>query len=137
MARVRREFPIYTFHIDFAHHVSNVVYIQWMEALRCELLVEIGLPVAALEQTDLTPVLVSTEISYLQPYVMGDVAIGELWLSELKGASATLEFRFTDPQGQEHARGRQRGLFVKFSTMKPARLTADQRERFEAFLEKD
>jgi acyl-CoA thioester hydrolase len=37
--------PIYTFQIDYAQHVSNIVYIQWMEIARLKLLEEAGLPV--------------------------------------------------------------------------------------------
>ena len=31
MKKVVFDLPIYTYQIDFAGHVSNIVYLQWME----------------------------------------------------------------------------------------------------------
>ncbi len=36
---------IYTYQIDFARHVSNIVYIQWMENGRLRLMEEMGFPI--------------------------------------------------------------------------------------------
>ena len=45
MNKVVFDQEIYTFHIDFAGHVSNIVYVQWMEIGRLKLLEAVGLPV--------------------------------------------------------------------------------------------
>ena len=64
MKKVIFEESVYTYHIDFAGHVSNIVYIRWMEIGRSKLLEAAGLPVQELLKKGIVPVLVSTEITY-------------------------------------------------------------------------
>jgi acyl-CoA thioester hydrolase len=45
MERLRYELQIYPFQIDVMRHVSNIVYIQWMEIGRCLLLEAVGMPI--------------------------------------------------------------------------------------------
>jgi acyl-CoA thioester hydrolase len=79
-------------------------------------------------------VLVSTEIAYKKPLVLGDKVRVELWLSDLQNVSATLEFRFF--KGDDLAAvGKQRGLFINTVTTRPYRLQPDDRVRFEPYLE--
>ena len=51
------DLEIRTFEIDFAGHVSNIVYIQWLEIARTSLLDAVGLPIPQLvdEGTDRGP----------------------------------------------------------------------------------
>ncbi|HSO07305.1 MAG TPA: thioesterase family protein [Pelomicrobium sp.] len=128
------DLPIYTFQIDFNRHVSNIVYVQWMEVARLKLLEELGLPVHEIEKAGFVPVLIETRISYLRPLALGDPACVELWLSELGNASAWLEFRFYGAGGALAATGRQKGLFVSTATMRPIKLTDAQRRLFEPYL---
>lgn len=127
--------PIHTFQIDFAGVVSNIVYIQWMEIGRTKLLAAVGLPVAAMMEEGLVPVLVHTEIDYKRPYRLGEMAHVELWISALRNTSAQVDFRFRDADGTLKATGRQRGLFVSYPSLRPHRLTAEQRARFEPYLD--
>ena len=94
MKKVAFEVPIYTFHIDFAGHVSNIVYVQWMEAGRQRLFEAAGLPIEELALTGIVPALVRTEIEYKLPLRLGDRARVEVWISELRRASACVVFRF-------------------------------------------
>ena len=63
MKRITFEMPIYTFQIDFAGVVSNIVYIQWMEMGRNKLLETTGFPAHQLVKDGIIPVLVITEIT--------------------------------------------------------------------------
>jgi len=74
MKKIELDLPVYTFHIDFAGHVSNIVYIQWMEIGRLKLLEAAKMPVEQLTQRDIVPVLVSTEIEYKVPLILGSTA---------------------------------------------------------------
>lgn len=132
--KVVLELPIYTFQIDFNRHVSNIVYVQWMEIARLMLLEELGLPVHEIEKAGFVPVLIETQINYRRPLALGDPARVELWLSELGNASARLEFRFYGAGGALAATGRQKGLFVSTATNRPIRLTEAQRRLFEPYL---
>lgn len=112
MKKVEFDIEVQTFQIDFVHHVSNIVYIEWMETGRTKLLNAIGLPPENLEKEDIFPVLVNTEISYKKPIYFGDKVRCEIWVSELGFASAIMEFRFYKNDGILCATGKQKGLFI-------------------------
>lgn len=134
MQKITYEPPIETFHIDFMNHVSNIVYVQWMEVGRCLLLEAVGMPVDQLASQGFGPVLVDTEISYKQQLRLGDTVRAELWLSEVAKVSAWMEFRFHNGDDVLVARGRQRGLFMDLKSNRPRRLSDEERDKFETFL---
>lgn len=134
MPKIHFEPPIYPFQIDFMRHVSNIVYVQWMEIGRCLLLDAVGMSVAQIAEQGFGPVLVETTITYKKPLLLGDRVQAEIWLSELASASAWMEFRFRNGAGELAATGRQRGLFVDIATSRPRRISPDERTRFLPFL---
>ena len=137
MKKITYEPRIETFHIDFMNHVSNIVYVQWMEVGRCLLLEAVEMPVDRIATQGFGPVLVDTEISYKRQLRLGDKVRAELWMSELAKVSAWMEFRFYNGEDELVATGRQRGLFMDLVSNKPRRLGEEERERFEAFLIQD
>jgi len=134
MQTILFEPPIYPFHIDFMRHVSNIVYIQWMEMGRCLLLDAVGMSMAQIAELGFGPILVETTITYKKQLRLGDQVQAEVWLSELSNASAWVEFRFRTGAGEMAANGRQRGAFVDLATGRPRRLSPDDRRRFEPYL---
>ncbi len=132
--KVTFELSIYTFQIDFMKHVSNIVYIQWMEIGRTRLLEAIGMPVEKIAEQGFGPVLVESHIAYKKPLVIGDQVKVETWFSELAQASAWLEYRFYNGKGELAAIGKQRGIFVDMVTGKPRRLSSEERPRFAPYL---
>ncbi len=135
MQKVVFEQEIYTYHIDFAGHVSNIVYVQWMEIGRLKLLEAVGLPVQRLmEELGLLPTLIKTEIRYTQQLFLGDRVRIEVWLSKLRNVSAIMEFCFYNSNGELTAQGRQAGLFIDKKTHQPTPLNTDTHERFRQFV---
>jgi acyl-CoA thioester hydrolase len=134
MQKITVNLEVYTYQIDFAGHVSNIVYIQWMEIARIKLLEAIGLPTHEIAKAGFIPVLVHTEISYKQPLYLGDRVQVELWLEELKNASAIMGFQITNQAGAIAAEGRQKGIFFDTNTQRPKRLTSEQRDLFLPYL---
>ena len=45
--------PVHSFQIDFNRHVSNIVYIQWMEIGRLKLLEACGLPLDRIDDDEI------------------------------------------------------------------------------------
>jgi acyl-CoA thioester hydrolase len=133
LKRITFEMPIYTFQIDFAGVVSNIVYIQWMEMGRNKLLEATGFPVHQLVNDGIIPVLVSTEITYKKPLRLGDSARVEAWFSQIKGATARIEIRFYNGEGILVASGCHRGLFVDKNN-RPLRVTRELRAAFSPYL---
>lgn len=134
MPKLTIEFPIYTFHIDFSGHVSNIVYIQWLEATRLAIMEQAGMAAHEAARTGLLPVLTDTEISYKKELRLGDHVRVDAWISELRGASAWTAYEFFNGQGELVATARQRGVFIHEENRRPARMTAAQRALFEPFL---
>jgi acyl-CoA thioester hydrolase len=134
MAKLIRPLLIHGYDIDVMGHVSNLVYIRWMEDMRHRLLEAAGLPFVEMHRLGFGPVLMETHITYRNPIVISDTVTAELWLSELKGASAIIEHRFCIGDGVVAAEGRQKGVFVSLATMRPLRLKPDDRDRFLPFL---
>lgn len=133
MSKIRYELEVYSYQIDIVHHVSNIVYIEWMEIGRMKLLEAIGLPIEEIEKSGILPVLTETQIRYRKPIYFGDKVYGEIWLSELGAASAIMSFRFYKNGNILCAEGWQKGLFINTETKKPHRLTPEERKRFEEF----
>ena len=134
MEKLTFNLEIYTYQIDFAHHVSNIVYIQWMEIGRLKLLEFIGLPIEELEKRDMTPILVRTEIDYKKALYINNKVKVEVYISKLNNASAIINFNFYNEQNELVAKGIQKGLFIKLSTKKPARIGDFERSAFEKVL---
>lgn len=135
MKKIVFEENIYTYHIDFAGHVSNIVYIQWMEIGRLKLLEGAGMPVQEVVETfGLYPTLVKTEIRYLKQLFLGDRVRIEVWLSRLKHVSAIMEFRFYNGNGELTADGLQTGLFIDKESHQPKALDGTIREGFHPYL---
>jgi acyl-CoA thioester hydrolase len=128
------ELEVYSFHIDFIGHMNNIVYIQWMEIGRTKLLEAIGMPTHEILHEGFVPVLVQTNITYKLPLYLGDRVQVKLWISELRNASAIMQFRFYNAQGTLAAEGWQKGLFADRETMRPRRLRSEERELFMPYL---
>jgi len=124
------ELEVYSFHIDFIGHVNNIVYIQWMEIGRTKLLEAVGLPTHEIFHQGFVPVLVETHVTYKAPLYLGDRVWMELWISELRQASAIMQFRFYNKPESLSAEGWQKGLFVDRSTFRPRRLSSAERALF-------
>ncbi len=128
MSKVKFEVDVYTYQIDFVGHVSNIVYIQWMEIGRLKLLEAVALPISELSKTKIAPVLVETNIKYKKSLYVEDKVKIEVWFSELLNASAIMEFRFYNKNGDLVATGWQKGLFINKESMKVHRMTNEERE---------
>jgi acyl-CoA thioester hydrolase len=112
-------FDVKTYDIDFLGHVSNIVYVRWIEDLRLEMLSRY-LPYDQLVADRISPVLMRTEVEYLKPVHMFESVLGEVWLARLEKIKMMMEFRFT-VDGEVRATGRQEGLFISMDRNRPVR----------------
>ena len=135
MQKICFDLEVYSFQIDFLGHVNNTIYIQWMEIGRTQLLAAVGMPTHELFKQGFAPVLVQTTITYKAPLYLGDRVRVEMWISELRNASAIMQFRFYNQQETLAAEGLQKGLFVDRQTMRPRRLRPEERTLFTPYLQ--
>ena len=134
MKKVEFALEVYTFQIDFANHVSNIVYVQWMEIGRTKLLEAVGLPIDLLTSRGIAPILARTEIAYGEPIYLGDRVRAEVWVSELRRASAQIAYRFYKNDGVLAATGSQKGLFIHLDSKRPYRMSKEMRARLLPYL---
>ncbi len=131
MSKIVYEQIVYPYQIDYVGHLNNVIYIEWMEVGRTKLLEKIGLSLRELEKRGIAPILVETSIKYKKAIYISEVVKIEIWVSELKNASAIMSFNFYNEKDELAAFGWQRGLFINRETVKPYRLSEEERKAFE------
>ena len=137
MSKIVFEQQVFPYQIDYVGHLNNVIYIEWMEVGRTKLLEKIGLPLRELEKRGIAPILVETNIKYKKALYVSEIVKIEIWVSELKNASAIMSFNFYNEKEELAAFGWQRGLFIHRETVKPYRLSQDEREAFESVYDED
>jgi acyl-CoA thioester hydrolase len=135
MQKISFDLDVYSFHIDFIGHVNNTVYIQWMEIGRTKLLEAVNMPTQKIFEQGFVPVLVQTNITYKSPLYLGERVQVEMWLSQLKNASAIMQFCFYKQERILAAQGWQKGLFVDRQTMRPRRLRPEERSLFMPYVD--
>jgi acyl-CoA thioester hydrolase len=127
------DLQIRTFEIDFANHVSNIVYVQWLEIARTALLDAVDLPIPRLVEEGFAPIVARTEIEYRRPLQLGDPVRISLAITKMRSLSAFMEFEISS-DGDVAATARQLGLFASTDTGRPRRLTPEIRDRFTPFV---
>jgi acyl-CoA thioester hydrolase len=127
---VEMPFQPKTYDIDFAGHVSNIVYIRWLEDLR-NLLLETYLPLDKLMESGVGPVVMRTTIEYRKPAKLFDRLLGKMWMSEMGTVKGILSAEFS-VNGDIVARAEQTGLFVKMASGKPVPVPYEFRRQFDA-----
>ena len=134
MPKISVDLPIYTFQIDFAGNVSNIVYHQWLEIARLRLLEASGLPIEAMLEQGYTPLLGYTEINYRKALFLGDKVRVEMWATEVRGASVRVGFRFRNGKEELVADGNQMCPFVDRHTYRPRRFQPHEKEMLSRYL---
>lgn len=120
-----------TYDIDFAGHVSNIVYIRWLEDLRM-LVLDTYLPLKILMERGIAPVVMRTMIDYKRPVKLFDSVAGIMWASEMGNVKGILSAEFI-VNGTIVATAEQTGLFVKMESGRPVAFPEEFRRQFEAF----
>ena len=86
---ITREIYIGTYDIDFAGHVSNIVYLRWLEDMRLMVFDKYFPLQPIMDDNKIYPVLASTKIDYKRPVKLFSKPLGTMWISKLGSASMT------------------------------------------------
>ncbi len=123
--------------LDELGHVNNVVYVDYLQEARVDLLRALGRDLGGTGDDGSEGVLVVRhEITYLSPLVLGrgDLHV-ECWVSEIRAASFTVAYELFHPDEQDPASGARR-VYARattlltpyvFTTGRPRRLGQDER----------
>ena len=130
--------------LDHLGHVNNVVYVDYLQEARVDMLRAHGRGTGALAEG---LVVVRHEVTYLKPltYDFRPVSI-ECWVTDIKAATFTMAYEiFHDTPSTDGADG-DRIVYVRATTVltpfvfaeeRPRRITAQERETLEGHLEPD
>jgi acyl-CoA thioester hydrolase len=128
---VELSFQPKTYDIDFAGHVSNIVYIRWLEDLRLSLL-DTYFPLNAMMEKGIAPVVMRTTIDYKRPVRLFDKPIGKMWAGDIGNVKGILLAEFS-VNSVVVATAEQIGIFVRFDSGRPVAFPDELRRHFEEF----
>ncbi|PIG93175.1 thioesterase family protein [Gloeocapsopsis sp. IPPAS B-1203] len=117
-----------TYDIDFAGIVSNIVFIRWLEDLRCEILVN-HLSIADQLQNGIAPLLIQTKIDYKKSITMTDKPMGTMWISKLKAFKWFVNAEIAI-DGIVMATAEQTGCFIDLTTRRPVPVPAELQQKY-------
>ena len=124
---IELRFVIRTYDIDFGGHVSNIVYIRWLEDMRLELLNR-SLPLGAILERGMIPVLLRTEIDYLVQPRLPQTVIGRMEVTKVQRVRAFLQAEFVIAESSDvAARAQQSFCVINAETLRPVRLPEEMR----------
>ncbi|MEX2442773.1 MAG: thioesterase family protein [Alkalispirochaeta sp.] len=126
---VEKEFEVKTYDIDFAGHVSNIVYIRWLEDLRFLLLRE-HLPLQPQIEAGYVPILVRTNIQYKRAIRLFEPVVGRMWIRNVGAARIIIAAQIL-VNGNVCADVVQEGVFAELESGRPLRIPADLRKKVE------
>ena len=122
------DLSVRTYDIDFNGHVSNIVYVRWLEDMR-NIAFEKIMGLKACVELGYMPVLVSTNISYKQSINLFDKPCGYLWVK----SHGRISFEFEEEiivEGKVCASAVQVVVFLDSLTGRPIRLPQIIQEKF-------
>lgn len=126
--------------LDLLGHVNNVVYVDYLQEARVDMLRTHG-PAARTGELAEGVVVVRHEVSYLAPMSFGFEPVTiESWVTEIRAATFTIAYElFHERDGARHVYARAKTVLTPYvlATERPRRLTDVERETLAAFLEPD
>ena len=124
---VELPFQVKTYDIDFAGHVSNIVYVRWLEELRLAML-ESYLPLKEQIEGGVVPLLVESSVRYrVQIGLLAEVT-GSMWVEDLTAVRVKVRAEFLH-QGNVCVEAFQIGAFVNIQTGRPSRVPEEFRRQ--------
>ncbi len=119
--------------IDELGHVSNLVYLRWVQDVAKEHSESVGYDAEAYEALGAVFVVRRHEIDYLAPAYAGDRIRAVTWVETWRGASATRRTTIErDADGRALARAVTTWAYVNQKTGRPLRIPRDVTARFDA-----
>ena len=80
--------------IDENDHVSNIIYIKWMQEAVTKLSESLGFPLERYKELGMTWIVKSHHIDYLRSALLGDEITVQTWLRAIDRAKFTREYKF-------------------------------------------
>lgn len=128
---VTKPISIGTYDIDFAGHVSNIVYFRWLEDMRLKVFDEY-FPLKDFMDQGLLPVIAAHTIEYKRAIRLFDKPVAHMWIQEVRAASVIFNGEIVVDDAVTTL-ATHTGVFINGTTMKPVRTPKVIVEKFKAF----
>lgn len=128
---VTKPISIGTYDIDFAGHVSNIVYFRWLEDMRLKVFDEY-FPLKDFMDQGLLPVIAAHTIEYKRAIRLFDKPVAHMWIQEVRAASVIFNGEIVVDDAVTTL-ATHTGVFINGTTMKPVRTPNVIVEKFKAF----
>ena len=122
-----------TAEVDEFGHISNIVYLRWMQEAAREHSADVGWSVDDFRRLGAIFIVRRHEIDYLLPVYAGDAVNVTTWIATYRGASCERQTRFARcSDGQPVARAVSRWVFVSTDGGRPRRISVELAQAFQA-----
>ncbi len=125
--------------MDSLGHVNNVVYVDYLQEARVDML-RVHAPAQGGEELAEGVVVVRHEVEFVRPLVFRPEPVRvESWVTQVRAATFTMAYEVLDelPDGDRHVYLRASSVLTPyvFSQERPRRITAEERDVLGRFLE--
>jgi acyl-CoA thioester hydrolase len=125
--------------MDSLGHVNNVVYVDYLQEARVDML-RVHAPVQGGEELAEGTVVVRHEVEFVRPLVFRFEPVRvETWVTRIRAASFTMAYEVLDvlPDGERRVYLRASTVLTPyvFAQERPRRISAEEREVLDRFLE--
>ncbi len=132
------ECPLRWADLDQLGHINNVIYVDYLQEARVDMLLTHA-PDSRSDDLAEGVVVVRHEVAYARPLTFRPAPVKiESWVTEVRAASFTMAYEIYDdtPEGRVvYLRATTLLTPYVFATERPRRITADERESLQRFLE--
>lgn len=117
--------------VDWQGHVSNLVYVRWVQDATRAHSDAVGLDFDAYRSLGAVFVVRRHEVEYLRPAFAGENIRVETWVESVRAATSLRRTRiFREKDGAELCRALTRWAFIDFETGRPRRISEPVRTAF-------
>ncbi|HET6654001.1 MAG TPA: acyl-CoA thioesterase [Nocardioides sp.] len=139
MARHIYDCPLRWADMDSLGHVNNVVYVDYLQEARVDML-RVHAPAQGGEELAEGVVVVRHEVEFVRPLVFRPEPVRvESWVTQIRAATFTMAYEVLDelPDGDRRVYLRANSVLTPyvFSQERPRRITAEERDVLGRFLE--
>lgn len=124
--------------IDDVNHVSNLVYVRWIQEVAVAHSTALGWPFERYRQHGAVFVVRRHEIDYVAPVLLGQTVRLETWIESVKAASCIRRTEITRLSDQQVVcRGSTMWAFMSFEAGRPLRIPQQLIQDFQDFIPPD
>jgi acyl-CoA thioester hydrolase len=102
-----------SYDLDSYGHVNNAVYLNYLEAARCDLMNQVGMSFNEFKQWEKFPVVADAHLHYRAPAYADDVLTVKTTLAEMRKASFQMTYEIVNQHGALVLEAEMEFLFLK------------------------